>query len=147
LCVSGIFKVLYKKENKVKGLKAETLKIYGTLAAIYKFIIIPVVQWSFMRAGFRLNPDALFASVTLHPEIIIEKISLPEISVQEYVEPETLRPPPRTDRAAGKRFQIPAPHEFAVSLQAYVKRVGGTCPLCGYSEDEDSLEEVEAVRP
>jgi hypothetical protein len=85
------------------------------------------------------------AQVTLHPETVIERISLREISLQEYVEPETLKPPPCPDRAARKRFQIPALHEFAVSLQAYVKRVGGTCPPCGHSEEGDSFEEEEAV--
>jgi hypothetical protein len=75
----------------------------------------------------------------------MERISLPEISLQEYVEPETLGPSLRADRTAGKRFQIPAPHEFAVSLQTSVKRVGGTCPLCGRCEEEDSLEEEEIV--
>jgi hypothetical protein len=75
----------------------------------------------------------------------MEKSSLPEISLQECIEPETLMPPLRTDRAARKQFQIPAPYEFAVSLRAYVKRVGGTCPLCGHSEGENWLEEEEAV--
>jgi hypothetical protein len=145
LCIFGIFNVLYKKENKVKGLKGGTLKIYRSLAAFYKYTIILMVWCSLIQAGFQLNPDNLFAPVALHPEIVIEKISLPEISLQEYVEPETLRPPLRTDRVARKQFQIPAPHGFTVSLQAYVKRVGGTCPLCGHSEEEDSLEEEEAV--
>jgi hypothetical protein len=87
-----------------------------------------MVRWNFVPPGFQLNPDNHFAPVTLHPEILIERISLPEILLQEYVEPETLRPPLRTDRAARKRFQIPAPRELAVSLQTYVKGVGGTCP-------------------
>jgi hypothetical protein len=59
LCVFRIFKVLYTKENKVKGLKGETLKIYRALAPFYKFTIIPMVPWSFVWAGFRLNPDNL----------------------------------------------------------------------------------------
>jgi hypothetical protein len=75
----------------------------------------------------------------------MERICLPEVSLQKYVEPETLRPPLRTDRAARQQFQIPAPHKFAVSLQGYLKRVGRTCPFCGHSEEEDSLEEEEAV--
>jgi hypothetical protein len=145
LCVFGISKVLYKRENKVKAFKGESLKIYRALAASYKSTIIPMVRWSFVRAGFRLDPDNPFNPVTLHPQMVIAGISLPEISRQEYVELETLRPPLRTDRAACKRFQIPAPHEFAVRLQAYVKRVGDGCPLCGHSEEEDSLKEEEAV--
>jgi hypothetical protein len=49
------------------------------------------------------------------------------------------------DHAAPKRFQIPVPHEFAVSVQAYIKRGGRACLLCGDSEEKDSLEEEEAV--
>jgi hypothetical protein len=56
-----------------------------------------------------------------------------------------LKSPPLTDRAGRKRSQIAAQHEFAVSLQACVKRAGGTRPLCGHSEEEDSLEEEKAV--
>jgi hypothetical protein len=107
LCVFGVFKILYKREDKVKGLKGETLKIYRALAAFYKSTIIPTVRWSFLPAGFQLRPDNLFAPVTLHPEIFIKRISLPEISLQEYVEPGTLGPPPGTDRAACKQSKIP----------------------------------------
>jgi hypothetical protein len=59
LCVSRIFKVLYEKENKVKGLKGETLKIYRALTAFYKSTTIPTALRSFVRAEFRLNPDNL----------------------------------------------------------------------------------------
>jgi hypothetical protein len=65
LRVFVIFKVLYKKENKVKGLKGETLKIYRAFAALDKSAIIPMVRWIFIRAGFRLNPHNLFAPGTL----------------------------------------------------------------------------------
>jgi hypothetical protein len=93
LPVLGFFKALDKKENKVKELEKETLRIYRALAASYKSTIIPMVRWSLVRAGFRLNPDRLSAAVTLHPEICIERISLPEISPQKCMQPETLRLP------------------------------------------------------
>jgi hypothetical protein len=60
--------------------------IHRTLAAFYKSTRIPIVRWSFAGAVFPLNPDNLFASVTFHPEIAIERIFLPEISLQEYVQ-------------------------------------------------------------
>jgi hypothetical protein len=50
VCVFGIFKIFYKKENKVKELKGETLKIYGAIAALYKFTIVQMVRGSFIRA-------------------------------------------------------------------------------------------------
>jgi hypothetical protein len=143
-CVFGIFKVLYKRENKVKELKGETVQIYCALAAFYKSAIIPMVRWGVVRAGFRLNPDNPFAPVSLHPEIAMERISLHEISLQECIESETLRLSLWTDRTPCKRFQISAPYEFAVRLQAYLKRGDGACPLCGHSEEKDSLEEETA---
>jgi hypothetical protein len=102
LCVLGIFKVLYKRENKVKGLKREILKIYRDLAAFYKSTMIPMAPWSVVRARFPFTPENFSAPVTLHPEIVIERSSLPEISLQEYVEPEASRPPLR--EISGRRI-------------------------------------------
>jgi hypothetical protein len=56
LCVFGIFKFLCKKENKMKGMKEETLKICPVIAAFYKGARIPMVRWSFVGARFRLYP-------------------------------------------------------------------------------------------
>jgi hypothetical protein len=55
LCVFGLFKILYKKEKRSKGVKGETWKINRALWAFYKRTIIPMACWSFERAGFRLN--------------------------------------------------------------------------------------------
>jgi hypothetical protein len=40
VCVFGIFKVFYRKENKIKLLKAQTLKIYHTIAAFHRPTIV-----------------------------------------------------------------------------------------------------------
>jgi hypothetical protein len=41
-------------------LKGEMLKIRRAILAFYKASIIPTAIWSFLRAGFRLNPKKIF---------------------------------------------------------------------------------------
>jgi hypothetical protein len=59
LCVFGLFKIFYRKERRSKGMKGETRKISRVLLAFYKNMIIPMIQWSFKRAGFRLISDKI----------------------------------------------------------------------------------------
>jgi hypothetical protein len=146
LCVFGLFKILYKKEKKVKGMKGETLKVYRAITAFYKATIIPMVRWSFLRAGFQLNPDKLFDPLTVNPDVVMTRIAAPEMTIEELVNPQTIEAGRMPPGAGRKRQHIPAPHEFSVSLQAYVQAVGGTCPLCGHSEEEESSEEEEPGR-
>jgi hypothetical protein len=134
-----------EKGKQIKELKGENLTIYPALTVSNESPLISMFRWIFARAGFWFNSDNVCAPITLHPEIVMDRISLPEILLLEYVEPGTLRPLPQTDRAARKRFQIPTPHGFAASLQAHVKRVSGTCPFCDHSEEEDWLGEEESV--
>jgi hypothetical protein len=56
LCVFSRFKILYKKEYQTPRLKEEMLKIYRAILAFYNAMIIPIVRWSFLWAGFHLNP-------------------------------------------------------------------------------------------
>jgi hypothetical protein len=86
LCVFGILKVLYKKGNKVKELKGETLKIYRALAAFHKSTIIPMVSWHLLRAGFRLNPRDLLVSLT--PAEVLYPILVSELPLEEFAFPD-----------------------------------------------------------
>jgi hypothetical protein len=133
LCVFGLFKILYKKEAKPKGMKGETSKIYRALLAFYKATIIPMVRWSFRRAGFNLNSTQLLGPLTVNPAEVLERIAVPEMALQELVSLDPSTAPASSDRAIHRRARIPAPLEFAVSLKAYVDKVSGTCPLCGHS--------------
>jgi hypothetical protein len=101
------------------------------------------MRWSFVGARFRVNPWNFFGPVTVHPERVLGQIPVPAITFEENVAPETLRPSLSTEQAARRRCQIPAPCESAVSLQAYVKQVGGICPLCGHAKEEDSSDDEE----
>jgi hypothetical protein len=82
LCVFENFKFLYKKENKVKGMKEDTLKIYRAIAAFCKATIILIVRWSFTFAESLLNPEDLFAPLTVNPQIVLARIAIPEIPIE-----------------------------------------------------------------
>jgi hypothetical protein len=129
LCVFGIFEGLDKRENKMKGMKGEALKMYRGMAAFYKATRILMVRWSFIRAGFGFNPNNMFAFLPVNPEIILERIVIPEIPIEQLATPETLRPQIVTDGELRRRHRIPGPHALAVSLRAYGNKATNTCPF------------------
>jgi hypothetical protein len=117
-------------------MKGETLRMYRATAALNKATIIPLVQWSFIRPGLHLSPDDLFAPLKVNPKIVLERMAIPEIPIEELVTSETMRPQIATDGELRRRHRIPGPREFAVSLQPYVDKAVDTCPLCGHVEEE-----------
>jgi hypothetical protein len=80
-----------------------------------------------------------FCLVTVHPEKGLDPVSVPENTLEESIALETLQHSLSTDQVVRRRYQIPAPRELLVSLQAHVKQVGGICPLCDLAEEEDHL--------
>jgi hypothetical protein len=70
--VFGIFKFLSAKKDEVKRMKGETLKIYHAIAGFYNATLISMLRWSFICAGFYLNPDNPFAPLTVNTEIVPE---------------------------------------------------------------------------
>jgi hypothetical protein len=82
----SLFKIIYKrkKEHKLKG---ETLKICRAILADDKARIIPMVRWSFLRAGFRLNPKHFLVPLTITRTEILEQIVVPELYLEEFVFP------------------------------------------------------------
>jgi hypothetical protein len=141
--VVGLFTIYYKKENKLKRMKGEALKIFRVVMTFYKAAIIPMVRWSFIRARLGLNPENLFALVTVSPMKVLERIAHPEILIEEFLGSEANAAPVQATGASRRRSAIPAPTMFAISLHAYVQKVAGTCRLCGHSEEKHSSEEQE----
>jgi hypothetical protein len=78
-------------------------------------------------------------------EIILERIAIPEIPIEELVPAEIMRPQIATHGELRGRHRIPGRHEFAVSLQALVNKAAGTCPICGHVEEEDSSDDEETL--
>jgi hypothetical protein len=138
-----LFKILYEKENKLKGMKGETLKILRAVIAFSKANVIPMVRESFMRARLRLNPENLFAPVTMSPMKIHERIAHPEVPIEEFLGSEANAAPGQATGASRRRSAIPALSMFAITLHAYVQKVAGICPLCGHSEEKRLSEEQE----
>jgi hypothetical protein len=108
--------------------------------------IILLVRWSFIRAGFRLDLENLFSPLTVNPQIVLERIAIPEIPIEEFATPETMTPQITMGGKLPRRHRIPRPHEFALSLQAQVDKAAGTCSLCDHVEEEDAFYEEETRR-
>jgi hypothetical protein len=80
LCTFGLCRILYKKEQRKQKLKGETFKIHGAFPAFYRATIIPMFQWSFSRARFRLNSNNHFTPRIINRTEVLARISVPEIS-------------------------------------------------------------------
>jgi hypothetical protein len=61
------------KENNVKEIKKEILKIHGAMVVLYKVTIIPTIPWNFARLGFGLNPDDLSGLLTVNSATVLTK--------------------------------------------------------------------------
>jgi hypothetical protein len=81
LCVAGLFKTIYYNERKSKAMKGETRKIYPALLAFYKATIIPMVRWSFERAGFLLDIENIRNPVQIVPSRVLVRISIPNFEI------------------------------------------------------------------
>jgi hypothetical protein len=136
-----LVKIRYKKEQKPKQVRGETLKIYRALLAFYTATIIPMVRWSFDRAAFRLNPNDLLGPLTVNPIEVLNRIGVPEMSLEQLISGETDEGSESQQKPIPRRVRIPSPIEFAVSLKAYVDKLSGVCPLCGYRDHQKPSKE------
>jgi hypothetical protein len=126
--------MLSQREAKTHKMKGEMLKIYRAILAFRKATIIPMVRWSFARAGFRLNPKNLLAPLTVTPAHVLAQIAMHEIGLEDYVFGAPPGVPLPAGRAGHRRAPAPRSTEFGVNLKAYVDKVAGICPLCGHTE-------------
>jgi hypothetical protein len=118
-------------------MKGETRKICRALLAFYKSMIIPMVRWSFERAGFCLNSDSLLSSLTVDPTRVLDRLDAPELPFDDaFVPPDQLDPQRLQLTAQPRRQRIPGPAQFAINLMASVDATVGRCPLCGHDKGE-----------
>jgi hypothetical protein len=144
LCVFGLFKIFDRKERQSQGMKGETRKIYRAFLAFYKNTIIPMVRWSFERAGFCLNSDNLLSPLTVDPTPVLDRLDVPELPFDDaFVYQDQLDPQRLQLTAQCRRQRISGPAQFAINLMAYVDATVGKCPLCGHEEGEQSSDEEE----
>jgi hypothetical protein len=124
-------------------MKGETRKIYMTLLSFYKSTIIPMIWWSFVRAGFFLKPENLLGPVGVNG-IRVERIEVPELPVNKtFIYPETVNLSTWPGISTRRRAPFPGPTSFAVGLAAYIEKVTGTCPLCGRDDDAEVSDDEE----
>jgi hypothetical protein len=107
LCVFGVFKMLNKREQKSKGMKGETLKICRALLVFHKATRIPMVKWSFVRAGFPLNAQDLLAPLTVTLDEVLNRIVSPEMRLEDLVFPQASGRPGRGGQASRRRTRMP----------------------------------------
>jgi hypothetical protein len=144
LCVFGLFKIIHRREKNSKGMKGETRKIYRALLAFYKSTIIPMIRWSFERAGFCLNATNLLGPLTIDPRPVLGRLEVPELSFDDaFVYPDRMNPQHVQGSSPHRRRPIPGPTEFAISLTSYIDATTGKCPLCGHEEADSSSDDEE----
>jgi hypothetical protein len=125
-------------------MKGETRKIYRALLSFYKSTIIPMIRWSFVRAGFFLKPENLLGPVGVNGIRVQERIDVPELPVGEtFIYLETINLPTRPRIPTRRRAPVPGPTSFAGSLAAYIEKVTGSCPLCGSDDDAEVSDDEE----
>jgi hypothetical protein len=74
-------------------MKVETIKTYRAMTAFCNVAIIPMVLWSFRRAGFGRKSDDVFGLLSVSAETVSERMAIPELALEEFVAPETTRFP------------------------------------------------------
>jgi hypothetical protein len=92
-----------------------------------------MVRWSFRRAGFNLNPSQLLGPLTVNPDEVLVRITVPEMALQELISFDPSAAATSLERSIHRRARIPAPLEFAISLKTYLDKLSGACPLCGHA--------------
>jgi hypothetical protein len=146
LCVFVLFKIFYRKERQSKGMKRETRKIYRALLAFYKSTIIPMVRWSFERAGIRLNSNNLLSHLIVDPTPVLDRLDVRELPFDNaLVYPDQLGPQRLQLTAQHRRQRIPGPAQFAINPMAYVDTTFGKCAIYGHEEGEQSSDEEEST--
>jgi hypothetical protein len=116
-CVSSEstrYSIKRKQSKRIERRNREDLSRYGGTLQIHHH----------SNGALELHPRGVPAEcpepcgpVIVHPERVLDRTSVPEITLEEYVVPVTLRLSLSTDQAARRRYQMPAPRKFVVSLQ------------------------------
>jgi hypothetical protein len=125
-------------------MQGEIRKNYRALLSFYKSTIIPMIRWSFVRAGFFLKPENLLGPVGVNETRVLERIEVPELSVDEaFMYRETIDLPTRPGIPTRRRAPVPGPTSFVVSLAAYIEKITETCHLCGRDDDVEVSDDEE----
>jgi hypothetical protein len=91
-CVFGLFKRIDSKEGKYTAGKGEIRKMYHALLVFYQATLIPMVRWSFERAGFLLDFENIRTPVQIVLGRILDQIDVPDFEIDEsFIFPDHMR--------------------------------------------------------
>jgi hypothetical protein len=110
------------------------------MQAFLKATIVPMVRWSFVRAGFQFDSDRIDRPLTLNPQEAIARIDVPELRLEQLLGSQAIEL--RSWHNPGpERREIPAPTTLIVSLAARATKGGGKCPHSEHPQDEEEATE------
>jgi hypothetical protein len=93
-------------------MKGETRNTYRALLSFYKSTIIPMIRWSFVRAGFFLKPENLLDPVGVNGTRVLERIEVSELPIDKvFMYPETIDLLTRPVIPTRRRAPVPGPAE------------------------------------
>jgi hypothetical protein len=125
-------------------MKEETKKIHHILFAFYKATMIPMIRWSFERAGFLLDLSGIRNPVQIDPNRALAQIAVPDVERDDSViDPDQMRKTVDDMNAARKCVPTPKPSDFPISFTVSIQVTSGTCHLCGYEKEEEVSNEEE----
>jgi hypothetical protein len=98
-------------------MKEETKKMHHTLLAFCKATMIPMIRWSFERAGFLLDLTDIRNPVQIEPSRVLAQIALPDVELDDSViDPDQMRKGVEHMNAPRKCVPTPKPSDFPISF-------------------------------
>jgi hypothetical protein len=132
----GLFKIIYFKERKLKGMKGEARKSHHALLAFCKGAITPAARWGFERTGLLVDADNIRNPIQIGASIILDRISVPAFN-DVCISPSQMREEAANKNATHKRTPIPKSNQFIIRMVVCIKVATGTCPRAGREEEEE----------
>jgi hypothetical protein len=100
-------KISFQREKQMKGIKGETRKIYMALLSFYKSAISPMVRWSFVRAGFFLEPESPLDLIGVDGTKVSERIEVLELPIDEaLIYPDRIALPKQSEMPIRRRVPV-----------------------------------------
>jgi hypothetical protein len=84
---------------------------------------IPTVRWSFLKAGFHLNPGVLLVHLIVTPAKVLDRIVISDLLLEDFVFSHVDEVGTAGERPGRQRSPIPEPTQFTMSLKTYIDKV------------------------
>jgi hypothetical protein len=98
-------------------MKEETKKMHHTLLAFYKATMIPMIRWSFERAGFLLDLSDIPNPVQIDPSRVLAQIAVSDVELDDSViDPDQMRKEVEHMNAARKCVPTSKASDFPIGI-------------------------------